>query len=149
MDYDEILDEAEDDYEQSQDLQDAQIEQYEGTYPTQKKEDSIYNWFWRVVRLNKPFKIVRVGNLTKQEIGEHGISVRDAVNLGNLGRIFNHPVFGSYWDTRAKIVSASSMAKNGWFMELSISQKKVRERKKKSSPESWRLFKKKKSVEED
>lgn len=150
MDYDEIIDESEDDFEQAQDLQDAQIEQYEATYPTPKKDDSIYNWFWRVVRLNKPFKLAKVGNLSKQEIGDHIISMRDAMNLAHLGQTFHHSTFGNYWATRAKIISASSMAKAGWFMELSISQKKVRERKKRPLTDAtWRMFKKKNTQEED
>ena len=149
MDYDEIIDESEDDYEQMQDLQEAQTDQYETTYPTPKKEETLYNWFWKVVRLNKPFKLAKVGNLSKQELGEHIISIRDSMNLAHLGHIFGHQSFGNYWATRAKITSASSMAKNGWFMELSISQKKVRERKKKSpSAETWRMFKKKKEDSE-
>ncbi len=152
-DYEEELDEAEDEFEQGQDLQDAQLEQYEATFPQAKVEPSIYTWFWRVVRLNKPFKLAKVGNLDKQEIGEHLVSVRDSMNLAHLGHVFGHSVFGNYFATRAKIVSATSMAKKGWFMDLSISQKKVRERARKSSSnqQGWRMFKKKnqQSVEED
>jgi len=146
--YEELMDEAEDEFEQSQDLQDAQLDQYDATYPTAKPEQSIYNWFWRVVRLDKPFKLAKVGNLSKVEIGDHVISMRDAMNLAHLGHLFNHNKFGNYFATRSKIISATSMAKNGWFMDLSISQKKVRERAKRSSSsgeEKWRIFNKNKN----
>jgi len=146
--YEELMDEAEDEFEQSQDLQDAQIDQYDATYPAAKPEQSIYNWFWRVVRLNKPFKLAKVGNLTRVEIGDHVVSMRDSMNLAHLGHMFHHNKFGNYWATRSKIVAASSMAKDGWFMDLSISQKKVRERARRSSSsgqEKWRLFNKKKN----
>lgn len=157
MDYEDLVDESEDEYEQVQDLQDAQIEQYEGlaTVPQKKEDHNLYNWFWRVVRLGKidkledASKVIRVGNLKRPEIGEHIISIRDAMNLANLGKLFGHPVFGSYWADRAIVTSASSMAKDGWFMDLSISQKKVRSRQKSGSFEQrqkkWGLFGKKKT----
>jgi len=149
-DYEELMDQAEDEYEQSQDMQDAQLEQYESTstYPQAKPEQSIYNWFWKVVRLNKPFKLAKVGNLNNKEIGEFGISMRDSMNLAHLGQLFHHSKFGNYWATRAKITSATSMAKGGWFMDLSISQKKVRARERRSSSSGenkWRIFNKNKN----
>lgn len=146
--YEEMLDDAEDQLDASTELTDAQIDQYEsGTYPQTKEKSDLYAWFWRVTRLSKPTSIIRVGNLDKAEIGEHGISVRDAMNLATLGEIFHHEKFGKYWHDRAMVTSASSMAKKGWFMDLSISQRKVRERAKSSTStpsEKWRLFGKKK-----
>lgn len=149
--YEDIVDETEDNFDQSQDLQDAQYEQLEATFPQAKKEESIYNWFWKVVRLDNPDKSVKVGKLSKQEIGDHIISVRDALNLAYLGNIFKHKTFGQYWATRSKIISSSSMAKDGWFMDLSISQKKVRERARKKTSDGeqkWRMFKKNQNLEE-
>lgn len=149
-DEEDLQDQFDDDIDQGQDLQEAQLSQYEyGTVPQQKEQQGLYNWFWKVVRLSKPFRLVKVGNLSKVEIGEHIISVRDAMNLSHLGKIFHHQLFGDYWATRAKITSATSMAKGGWFMDLSISQKRVRGRIKSSSltgeKKKWRLFQKKES----
>lgn len=140
------VDEVSDERDSMQDVQDAQLDSYEATYPESKTKSDLYTWFWKVVRLDEPNKVVKTANLNHAEIGEHGISVRDALNLGNLGLIFNHPMFGEYWDTRAKIISATSMAKKGWFMDLSISQRKVRQREKSDSSgkqQPWRLFQKK------
>ena len=147
MDYQEAVDEAEDQYEDAQDMQDAQLDQY-STFSQQKQINDLYSWFWKVVRLDDPFYQVKVANLNKAEIGEHGISVRDAMNLGHLGKIFGHSTFGNYWENRANITSASSMAKSGWFMEMSIIQKKIRERAKKSfegGDKKWRMFGQKKN----
>jgi len=146
IDEDEIIEEAEDEYEQGQDISDEQLD----SYPTSKPETTAqYNWFWRVVRLDKPFRLAKVGNLTNPEIGEFGISMRDAMNLAHLGHLFRHHKFGNYFATRSKIISATSMARKGWFMDLSISQKKVRERAKGASSsgetKKWRLFNKKES----
>lgn len=147
IDEEEIIDESEDAFEQSQDIGDAQEDQYDSIQPKKTQESDLYNWFWKVVKLNKPFRLAKVGNLNNQEIGEHIISMRDAMNLAHLGHIFHHHKFGNYFATRSKIIAASSMSRKGWFMDLSISQKKVRERQKQSSSsgekQKWRLFNKK------
>jgi len=151
-DYEELMDESEDEFEQSQDIADGQAESYEGgTYPQEKPEQSLYNWFWKVVRLDKPFKIAKVGNLSTAEIGQPKTTMRDSLVISNLGHTFHHHKFGNFWATNAKIISATSMAKNGWFMDLSISQRKIRERQRRgSSPEGqkkWRLFQGKQKAE--
>lgn len=149
IDYEEMQDESLDEFEQAQDISDGQMEAYASTYPQQKQEQSLYHWFWKVVRLNKPFRLAKVGNLNSTEIGAAKTTMRDSLFLANLGHIFRHHKFGNFWATNAKIISATSMAKGGWFMDLSISQRKIRERQKRSggsSPEGqkkWRLFQKK------
>ena len=152
IDEEEIQDEAEDEFEQSQDLSDEQLESYETTSPQLKQETNAqYNWFWKVVGLNKPFRLAKVGNLTNPEIGEYGVSMRDCMNLAHLGHIFRHHKFGNYFAIKSKITAATSMARKGWFMDLSISQKKVRERAKSTSSsaekQKWRLFKGKSQAE--
>ena len=151
-DYEEALDEAEDEIEENQDMRDMQMDSYSGNYPTETQKDTLYNWFWKVVRLKKPFQLVKVGNLSKEEIGLHEISIRESMNLWVLGHIFHHPFFGNYFATRAKINAVTSMAKKGWFMDLSISQKKVRAREKSrqiSEQQGWRVFKKKRLAQEE
>lgn len=152
----EIIDEAEDQYDDTQDVQEGQSDLY-GTYPTPKEKSDIYAWFWRVVRLgklsergeegftNESIRMAKVGNLNREEIGLFNTSVRDSLNLANLGEIFGHKRFGDYWQSVAMITCATSMAKKGWFMDLSISQKKVRERTKATTSfekRRWRPFRK-------
>ena len=153
-DYENLVDESEDLYEDQKDLQEEQLAAY-GTYPQVKEKSDLYNWFWKVVQLGTPkheneeetrreaLRMSKVGNLNNKEIGEYSIPVRDALNLAELGNIFHHPKFGNYWQNNAVITAATSMSKQGWFMDLSISQKKVRERTKKatsSEAQKWRLF---------
>lgn len=148
MDEGEYNDEALDEFEQGQDISDGQEDAYSSaTYPQAKSEQSLYNWFWKVVKLDKPFKLAKVGNLNNTEIGQAKTTMRDSLTLANLGHTFHHNKFGNFWATNAKIISATSMARGGWFMDLSISQRKIRERQKRggSSPEGqkkWRLFQK-------
>ena len=131
--YEEIqdaIDEAEDDLEQGQDLADSQIDSY-GTVPEIKSQQTMFQWFWKVVRLEEPFRAIKVGNLSNVEIGQSSVSVRDAMSLAHLGKLFHHETFSGYFNEVAKITSATSMAKAGWFMDLSISQRKIRERARK------------------
>lgn len=152
----EFVDDAEDHLDEADELQESQLDAYgAGTYPEQKQQENIYNWFWKVVNLKIPIeKVVKVGNLTATEIGVANISVRDAINLSNLGQIFHHPTFGNYFANLAKVTAVTSMAKKGWFMDLSISQKRVRERQRadaSSEKQPWRMFgkKKKQNPQED
>ena len=149
-DYQSIIDEAEDEMDQAQDIIEGQSEQYGALAPEVKEQENLYNWFWKVVKLNKPLQIVRVGNLNNTEIGELNVSNRDALTLHHLGKTFGHPTFGNYFAQLAKITTATSMSRKGWFMDLSISQKRVRERSRASmsaptKENKWRMFGKKKN----
>ena len=129
QEYQELLEDTKDDGDTSRDVQDAQLDQLESSaYQMGTKSADQYKWFWQVVKLRHPFHLVRAGNLEKPEIGNSVVSIRDAMNLAKLGRIFHHEKFAQYWEDTAGITAATSMAKKGWFMELSISQRKVRER---------------------
>ena len=143
-DIDSALDEAEDNMEDEEDIREGQLDSMSATYPEQQQKQDIFNWFWKVTRLKKPFQLVKVGNLQKTEIGQANIPAREAMNLWVLGHTFGHPTFGNYFAQNAKITSATSMSRNGWFMDLSISQKRVRARSKSSGSEPWRVFSKNK-----
>lgn len=148
----EIIDDAEDQYEDSQEVTEEQLEQYDEGFSTGKKKDDAFSFFFKVLRLMDPYRLIRVGNLDKAEIGEHGISIRDSMNLANLGKIFHHKKFGDYWQQRAIINTASSMSRKGWFMETTISQKKVRQRERSSTStpfEKSRIFGKKRQQNKD
>lgn len=157
--YQDVVDESEDQYDTSIDSSEAQLDSYEQTFPQAKEKSDLYQWFWKVVKLGKvgqddkgALRVAKVGYLKDTEIGENIISMRDALNLGYLGEIFHHPKFGEYFQARSMITSATSMSRKGWFMDLSISQKKVRERNRQGMASStgdkkWRLFKKREPAE--
>ena len=141
--YGEMLEDAEDQVAIGDDLSDAQLDSLEQTINQPREKADIYQWFWKVIRLDNPFQLTRAGNLSFAEIGEHRISVRDAMNLAKLGDLFHHHTFAQYWSDVAGITSATSMAKKGWFMDLSISQRKIRERSKSGGGMSTAQIKKK------
>lgn len=86
----------------------------------------------------------KVANLKKEEIGNLGITVRDAQKLGMLGHLFGHPTFGDFFLQTAEITNSTSMARDGWFSELFVSQKKFATRARRSSSfqqgNKWQLF---------
>lgn len=133
-------DEANDQSDDQQDLMEAQTQQLEASYPTVKEESSIYNLFWKVLQRRDSTK---VANLKKEELGSLGITVRDSQKLGMLGHLFGHPTFGDFFFNVAEITNATSMAKDGWFTELFVSQKKFATRSRRSSTltqDKWRIF---------
>jgi len=143
------VEEAEDNYDQSSEIQDGQEDTYGGMYPAPAEKSDQYNFFGKILKIQEPNKIIKVANLNSQEIGDHRVSIRDGRNLALLGRMCGHDTFGQYWEDIAVINAGSSMSKKGWFLETTISQKRVRERSSGSGGSSpltkskWRLFSKK------
>ena len=141
--YENLIDDAFDDNDTSHDLQDSQLAQYEAaTYPQQNEKSDLFAWFWKVTRLKKPFELIRTGNLSKHEIGDSKVSIRDSMHLSQLSEVCGHDLLAKYFRNFAGVTSASSMSHKGWFMDLSISQKRVRERTKHDgmTPERKKLF---------
>ncbi len=89
--------------------------------PTQKKKDSLYELFNKVLRLPDSSK---VGNLSLAELGVLNISVREAQRIAVLAETFHHPKFGAFFRSQAEITLQTSASKKGWFVELFVSQKK-------------------------
>lgn len=143
------MEEIQDQSEESQDLQEAQAEQLEAAYPVVKPESNLYNLFWKVFKVENSTK---VANLKKEEIGTLGITVRDSQKLGMLGHLFGHETFGNFFFGMSEITNSTSMARDGWFSELFVSQKKFATRaRKRSSVQSqgWKgIFGKKQTTQE-
>jgi hypothetical protein len=124
------------------------LDSIEANYPIQKEQQSLYTLFWKVIGLKDSTK---VANLQKTEIGDCGITVRDAQRLAKLGRIFNNQVFSDFYRDHAEITNATSMARDGFLDELFVSSKKSTVRARKTSspltPQKWKLFNRNKTQE--
>ena len=142
---DEVADQAED----MQDIQETQQEQLEASYPVVKPESNLYNLFWKVFKVQDSTK---VANLKKDEIGNLGVTVRDAQKLALLGHLFHHKKFGDFFYGMAEITNSTSMARDGWFTELFVSQKKFATRARRSSSvqqQGWKgIFGKKENTQQ-
>ena len=67
---------------------------------------------------------IKVSNVNKWELGDLGITVRDAMRIALIGKTFHHPIFAQFFLNQAGIVTDSSMSKEGWFTELFVTSKK-------------------------
>lgn len=137
------MDNALDTNEDQQELMESQSDSYDAAYPTAKQDSNLYNLFLKVLQMKNSTK---VANLKNVEIGSLNISVRDAQKIGMLGHIFHHPTFGDFFYDIGEITNSTSMARDGWFSELFVSQKKFTTRSRKTSSltkDKWKIFGKK------
>lgn len=134
-------DEVNDQIDEQNDLVDAQTQQIETSYPSVKEDSNIYNLFWKVLKRKDSTK---VANLKKEEIGNLNITVRDSQKLGMLGHLLGHETFGDFFFNIGEITNSTSMARDGWFTELFVSQKKTTTRARRSSTlqneKRWKMF---------
>lgn len=130
----------------TEDLQEAQLDGLEASYPQMKKEDSLYTLFWKVVRAHDSTK---VANLNNTELGSPWMPVRGSKHLALLSSVFHHQKLAGFFQLSAEDVNATSMARAGWLGELFVSQKKFSSKTKAkqglNSPQSkgWGIFRKK------
>lgn len=97
-------------------------EQTGANLPGGRKPESLFSLFKDVWRTTNSTK---VGNLDQRELGDIEFSVRSCLNIGLLARLLHHKAFAQYFDGKAEIVTASSMSKKGWFVELFVTSKKA------------------------
>src|SRR4030067_235365 len=86
-----------------------------GSYPVAKKPESLFGLFKDVWRTKDSSKIA---NLEKDELGDLGISVRDAQRIALLSELLHHSKFAEYFLDQGEIILSTSMSRKGWFTEL-------------------------------
>jgi hypothetical protein len=130
--------------ETQQEYQESALDSMDANYPIQKEQQGLYQTLWKMITRGDSTKIA---NLQKVELGDHGITVRDAQHLWKLGDMFYNPAYADYFKQHAEITLATSMSRDGWLGELFISQKKMTTKSKKASnpltPQKWKIFGKK------
>lgn len=122
-------------------------EEYVGSEPVQP--GGIYTLFNQV--LNKP-RSTKVSNLTRDELGDLGMSIRDCMRIALLAKSFGHIKFANFFMNQGGIISDSAMSKDGWFTELFVTSKKFASRESSSNVKGvpqfnkgkWKLFSAKK-----
>lgn len=119
-------------------------EQTGGNYPAARRVESLFSLFKKVWRTSDSSK---VANLEKQEIGDLGISVRDAQNISSFSRFLGHGGVSTYFKNIGEITLATSMSRKGWFVELFVTSKKFAHKGVSSNlpsqqpgKQKWRIF---------
>lgn len=94
--------------------------------PQQRKLESLYTLFHKVLRAKDNSK---VANLDKYELGPQPyMNVRNAQFLALCGGTVHHHRFALFFYDVAEITLKTSASKKGWFTELFVSQKKSTQR---------------------
>ena len=133
---------------------DEQREQWDeayGNYPAAKKSESLYSLFKNVWKTSDSSK---VANLMKHEIGDLNLSVRDCQNIGWFADYLGHKGVSTYFNKMGEITLATSMSRNGWFVELFVTSKKFAHKGVKggnvqTTKSKWSLFGKKTTLPEE
>lgn len=89
--------------------------------PTQKRNLDLYSLFDKVRTTSDSTK---VGNLKNREIGELNITVRDAQRISLIAKTFHHEKFSNFYRQLAEITTATSASRDGWLVELFVTNKK-------------------------
>jgi hypothetical protein len=125
-------------------------EQTGGNYPAARKPESLFSLFKSVWRTNDSTKIA---NLDKTELGDLGISVRDAQNISSFAGFLGHKGVKEYFAKSAEITLSTSMSKKGWFPELFVTSRKFAHKGnignlQGTSQQKWRIFGKQQQSEQ-
>lgn len=122
-------------------------EQTGGNYPAARKPESLFSLFKKVWRTPDSSK---VANLEKTEIGDLGISVRDAQNISSFSKFLGHKGVSDYFRNVGEITLATSMSRKGWFVELFVTSKKFAHKgslgnlegqtSQQQAKQKWRIF---------
>lgn len=141
--YQDDAEESEDLYDDQKELQENQLEQFE-EFPRAKQQENILTWFWKIVRLKDSTK---VANLDSEELGKPNMSVRDLQKIGLVASQLGKEEIANFFLNEAEIILGTSMAKKGWLVEQSISQKKYSTRTKgrlsNAQISKWKMFQRK------
>jgi len=146
--YVEALNEMEEDEMEEQ--AEGQQEMYDDISPSPEKKDDLYSLFWKVVKTSNSSK---VGNLSKEELGQLNMSVRDLQKIFLLGVTLGHEQFANFFRLQSEITLSTSASKDGWLPELFVSQRKFTTKKRdrglpqqfqqQQQKKKWSLFGKK------
>lgn len=120
-------DAMEDDMDAQNDLQ-REIAEIEASNAMPNEENQNVLGFLRDV-LESPDRF-KTANLTWEELGKPTFSTRFWLNLSNTcTRLFKMPLVSEYCLEKAKITTDTSLSREGFMVQTSVTQKKVKERR--------------------
>jgi len=104
-------------------------------YPEEIEKPSAFQFFNKVLSVEDSSK---VGNLRNEELGGTRLSVRDYLTLANFQRSLGHKRVAEYFERKAEISTKTSLSRDGFLMNLAVTQRKEsRKSKLKEGKKGW------------
>jgi len=108
--------------------------------PSASQKDSLFKFFRSILTMEDT---TRVGNLTAQELGISNLSVRGWKRIGHYAEAEGLGLVAEYFNKEAGIITETSMAKKGFFLQTVVTQIKAEKKLKDKSLEKKGFFSKK------
>lgn len=112
--------------------------------PTAIQKDSLFKFFRDILTLKDT---TRVGNLSAPEIGLSRLSVRGNKHIARYAEAEGLDIVKDYFGDMSNILTESSMAKKGFFLQTVVTQIKAEKKLKSGMPEKKKWFSGKEKVE--
>lgn len=93
-------------------------------YPEQQRKDDIIRFFRDILKEEDYEKIIKVGNLEKEEIGWAKLPVRNLFNIANYAEKEGLTEVSTFLKQKAGVISGSSLSKKAEFIRLLVTQKR-------------------------
>ena len=103
-------------------------EVYGDNSPSYGQKADLYDLFWKVINKVDSSKI---GNLSKTELGDLGLTVRDCQRIALLAESFGKKGFAKFFRDMGEITLATSSSKEGSLLNLFVSQHRFSTKEKK------------------
>ena len=102
-------------------IKEANLEMLEGDYPREEEKQNIFSYFKRVTEADDNRK---TANLDKDELGLVKYPVRTNLDIANYCKKIGMDAYANYFESKAQIVSATSLSKEGFLNKLAVTQKR-------------------------
>ena len=109
--------------------------------PTAVQKDSLFKFFRDILTLKDT---TRVGNLSAPEIGLSRLSVRGNKHIARYAEAEGLDIVKDYFGDMSNILTESSMAKKGFFLQTVVSQIKIEKKAQHKSDTNKKWFAKEK-----
>lgn len=127
----------------------AELQDQQDIYPPESGLGGIYALFGQVISQED---VNRIANLSKEELGTMPFDVRGSLRVAQLAYSFGHKMFADFFAYQAKMISETSLSKDGFLIQTFVTSKKQTTHKQDESPRlqteekdkhKWSMFSKK------
>ncbi len=134
----------------TQEQVEEQLSELVGTVPTGDEKQNVFSFLFNVAKAKDTTKL---GNLTKEEVGEPKLPVRTYKDLALFcSKVANMNYFSDYFLAKSEIMTSTSLSKEAKLINLAVmTRKEIADKTEKVEPKEnkgWFKSKKNKGVQE-